>query len=420
MGGLRQDQHPDRLGTSPKAGGRTYRLAVLNTHPIQYFAPLYRRLACESDIDLTVYYCSRQGLERGLDRGFGREIAWDISLVDGYKCQFLPNLRKGGRAGQGFFQLANPHIITELYRARFDAIWLHAYNYFTSMAAFVAARLLGIPIFYRTESSLIYDQRVARPFWLGIAKMAFLRIYLSQIDRCLAIGSRNRQFFQYYGRSPATIDDVPYTVDNLFFQREAGIWEPRRQSLRQTLGLPSTAVIFIFVAKLIQEKRPLELIKAYSRLNAGDRAALVIAGDGILAPECKRYVAQAGLKNIVFTGFVNQSELPKYYALSDVLVHAADPCKGDWGLTVNEAMACGLAIIASEGVGAAIDLVKERGTGLMIPCGSISALAAAMERLLDRLVCDQMRSASKRVIAGWDYERCVRGIKRALSQTVPA
>jgi glycosyltransferase involved in cell wall biosynthesis len=335
-------------------------------------------------------------------------------------ASFFQTCEKAACAGQGFFQLANPRIITELYRARFDAIWLHAYNYFTSMAAFVAARLLGIPIFYRTESSLIYDQRVARPFWLGIAKMAFLRIYLSQIDRCLAIGSRNRQFFQYYGRSPATIDDVPYTVDNLFFQREAGIWEPRRQSLRQTLGLPSTAVIFIFVAKLIQEKRPLELIKAYSRLNAGDRAALVIAGDGILAPECKRYVAQAGLKNIVFTGFVNQSELPKYYALSDVLVHAADPCKGDWGLTVNEAMACGLAIIASEGVGAAIDLVKERGTGLMIPCGSISALAAAMERLLDRLVCDQMRSASKRVIAGWDYERCVRGIKRALSQTVPA
>ncbi|MGA2409595.1 MAG: glycosyltransferase family 4 protein [Candidatus Binataceae bacterium] len=389
----------------------------MNTHPIQYCAPLYRRLSSDSAIDLTVYYCSRQALDESYDRGFGRAIAWNIPLVDGYAHVFLANLRQSGRPGKGFFQLINPGIVKELYRKRYDAIWIHAYNYCTSMLAFIVARLLGIRIFYRTESSLVYDKMVTRPLWLRLMKLAFLRAYLAQVDRFLAIGSRNREFYRYYGQDMARIIDVPYAVDNEFFQCNAAAWTPQRPLLRQALGLPPDAIVFIFAAKLIPEKRPLEMIKAYERLHAPARAALVVVGDGVLADDCKTYVTQAHLNNIVFTGFVNQNEMPKYYALSDVLVHPADPCKGDWGLTVNEAMACGLAIIASEGVGAVDDLVKGRGTGLVVPCGSIQAVATAMEHLLDPNILSGMQAASKRVIQTWDFDQCVRGVKQALLES---
>ena len=86
---------------------KSYRLAVLNSHPIQYFAPLYRRLAETDDIDITVYYCSRQAVEPGhLDPGFGHEVIWDVPLLDGYRHKFLSNLG-GDRGVNGFLSLVN-------------------------------------------------------------------------------------------------------------------------------------------------------------------------------------------------------------------------------------------------------------------------------------------------------------------------
>src|SRR5436309_1263432 len=95
-----------------------YRLAVLQSHPIQYFAPFYRRLAQEPGLDLTVFYCSRQGLEEYVDPDFGERFKWDIPLLQGFRHQFLPNWRhQDGVAG--FFSLVNWPIIRELARGRF-------------------------------------------------------------------------------------------------------------------------------------------------------------------------------------------------------------------------------------------------------------------------------------------------------------
>src|SRR5450756_1994369 len=108
---------------------KRFRLAVLNSHPIQYFAPLYRRIAATGDIDITVYYCSRQGVERGyVDPGFGHEVIWDVPLLEGYRHVFLRNLW-GDRGVGGFFSLVNLGIVRELLRNRYHAIWLHGHNY---------------------------------------------------------------------------------------------------------------------------------------------------------------------------------------------------------------------------------------------------------------------------------------------------
>src|SRR5260370_36451919 len=101
---------------------RHYRLAVLNSHPIQYFAPLYRRLSKHPEIDLTVYYYCRQGAEGYFDPGFGRTIQWDVPLLEGYNYQFLQNLRKGETV-DGFASLINPEIVREIRNGRYDAIW---------------------------------------------------------------------------------------------------------------------------------------------------------------------------------------------------------------------------------------------------------------------------------------------------------
>src|SRR5215216_5830713 len=60
------------------------RIAVLNSHPIQYFAPLYAYLNRAPDLDVTALYLSDVSIRGGKDAGFGREVKWDVDLLAGY------------------------------------------------------------------------------------------------------------------------------------------------------------------------------------------------------------------------------------------------------------------------------------------------------------------------------------------------
>lgn len=72
-----------------------YKLAVLTSHPIQYQAPLFRKLSSHPYIDLAVYFCWDFGVkEEEYDPGFGKKIKWDIPLIEGYRYKFLANYRQ--------------------------------------------------------------------------------------------------------------------------------------------------------------------------------------------------------------------------------------------------------------------------------------------------------------------------------------
>ena len=73
---------------------RKVRLAYVVSHPIQYQAPLLRRIAQEPDIDLTVLFGSGFSVRGYKDEGFGVEVAWDTPLLEGYRSEFLPNHRR--------------------------------------------------------------------------------------------------------------------------------------------------------------------------------------------------------------------------------------------------------------------------------------------------------------------------------------
>src|SRR5437588_9411857 len=70
---------------------RKRRIAIFVSHPIQYFSPLYARLAKESDFDIVVFYDRKSGANAGFDPGFGRVVHWDVPLLEGYRYEFLGN-----------------------------------------------------------------------------------------------------------------------------------------------------------------------------------------------------------------------------------------------------------------------------------------------------------------------------------------
>lgn len=389
-----------------------FKLAILNTHPIQYFAPLYRRLAQEPDIDLTVYFCSRQGAEEYEDAGFGLRIKWDISLLDGYKHKFLKN-RRGREGVGGFWSLLNLEIVRELRQKRYDALLVTGHNHATYLIAIGAARVLGIPVFMRCETHLRLQRS---PLKRAIRTPLMTFLYRSLCAACLPIGTRNKEFYLSHGVSEARLFSVPYVVDNAFFARaDQGLDD--QASLRVELGLPPTKPLVLFASKLTHRKRPMDLLAAFHKVRTAETdAALVFVGSGEEEQVLKDYVRRHELPDVYFFGFRNQSDLPRFYSVADVFVLPSE--NEPWALVINEVMCAGLPVIASEEIGAVADLVRHGENGFTYEAGNVEALTEYLSQLLHAPeVRKRMGNASRRIIAQWDHERCVVGIRQAMMQT---
>ena len=387
-----------------------YRLAVLNSHVIQYFAPLYRRLAQEPDIDVTVYYCSRQGLDAYTDPGFGGQLVqWDVPLLEGYRSVFLDNWRHEIFV-KGFWSLVNPGIVAELRRNHFDAILVHGHNYATYLLACLAARWQGTPIFTRVETHLLLQRsRLKR-----LIREPLLRLFYSQCAACLAIGTRNAEFYRHHGVPDRKIFLVPYTVNNERFMAQADACRPHRAVLRAELGLRPDLPVLLFASKFIQRKHPLDVLRAKAELQwEGTECAVLLIGAGEEEQALRQYCNEQGLRDVYFLGFRNQSELPRYYAIADVFILPSE--NEPWGLVINEVMCAGVAVVATEEVGAVADLVRPGENGMLYPAQNVAALTAVLRGLVrDPHRCRRMGLRSREIIADWSYEHCVEGVRTAL------
>lgn len=214
---------------------KTFKLAILNSHPIQYFAPLYRRLTQEPRLDLTVYFCSRQGLETYFDPGFDKAVQWDIPLLEGYHHQFLPNLRRQDRVG-GFFSLINPALVSELHRQRYDALLVHGHNYLSTFVGILAAKAFGTAVFMRAETHLLLKRS---PLKRALRRPVMQFFYNHLVDRCLPIGTRNREFYLVHNVETERLFDVPYVVDNAYFMAQAAPFKEQVSEVREELDRKS-------------------------------------------------------------------------------------------------------------------------------------------------------------------------------------
>lgn len=386
-----------------------YRLAILNSHPIQYFVPFYRKLAEHPRIDLTVYYGSRQGAEEYVDTGFGQAIKWDIPLLEGYRHKFLSNWSWKRHLNESL-SLINPSIIGELRREKYDAVLVHGYIYFTNWLAFLAARLAGTPILLRGESHL----SDYRPGWKRSLKAVVLTKLFRHCAAFLPIGRLNADYYRHYGVPERKLFLAPYSVDNEFFTSQAGLYAAKREELKEELGIAPGLPVILYASKMTPRKRAIDLLRAFERLTReGTRGALVFVGDGEERQRLEAYAAERGLPRVYFLGFRNQSELPRFYAIADVFVL---PSVGEpWGLIINEVMCAGVPVVTTDQVGAAPDLVRPGENGFVYPAGDFGELAECLRVIIgDPEQVAAMGRRSHEIISRWDYERCLQGVLRAL------
>ena len=393
------------------------RLAYLVSHPIQYQAPLLRRIAQEPDIDLTVFFGSDFSLRNYQDEGFGVEVKWDVPLLDGYRHKFLPVIRDPGT--QTVTTPLNRGIYGSLRgeagELPFDVLWVHGYAMLNAMHGMLAAKALGIPILIRGDMWLQDRPRSGPKLFLKKVFFEFLKML---VDGVLTVGTLNAAYWRYYLGEDVPLFLMPYAVDNEYFQRKSLQATETRSELKQELGIDSDRPVILFTSKLQKRKHCSDLLDAY-RIITEEREAskpyLVIVGDGEERISLERQARSHGLFDVRFCGFRNQSELPRFFDIASIFVLPAQ--HEPWGLIVNEVMNAGKAVILSDDVGCHPDLVTDGVEGCVFPVRDVNALAAALRRVLaSPETAEIMGRRALEKINTWSFEEDVLALRQAIAK----
>ncbi|MEK7255678.1 MAG: glycosyltransferase family 4 protein [Bacteroidota bacterium] len=383
----------------------------LNSHPIQYFAPLYQEIERRKELNLTVLYSSAHGVGGETDREFGVEVKWDIPVLEGYRSVFLKNYaRKSGI--YGFWGLLNLGIINYLRKAPKSTLVVHGWGYATNWLALLAGRFFGHTVCLRGESPDSHE-RSRSPRSLAFRKLFFGKMLFRLPHRFLFIGNENAKFYTRYGVAKTKLVFAPYAVDNQRFANQFQALSPRREALKKELGLPAGKTIILASGKYIEKKRPLDLLRAFSQCSSRENACLVFMGEGELRSEMERFSVENRLENVRLTGFVNQSKVPEYYAVADLFVM----CSGEgetWGLSTNEAMNFHLPLLLSDLTGSSADLVLPGENGYVFKSGDVGELAQKLNALLALPLSQQreMGKVSARIIQEYSFEQIIDSLKK--------
>ncbi len=383
---------------------KSSRLAIVVSHPTQYYSPWFRWLAANTDINLRVFYLWNAGVNATHDPQFGKTFAWDVDLLSGYEHEFVPNTSPAPGSDR-FSGLRNPDLPSLLAAWRPDAVLLFGYNYATHLRLILWARLRRLPLIFRGDSHLLGRARLP---W---TKRLPLTLLYRQFAAFATVGEANRDYFRAFRVPARKIFAVPHCVNtDHFTPTDATRAEAAR--LRTSLGLNGKRVV-LFAGKLVPAKQPRALLEAFLAL-APAHAALVIVGEG---EEQAPLVARAADRpdvTVRFLPFANQSEMPARYLMADLF---ALPSRGHyetWGLAVNEAMHLGVPCIVSDRVGCQRDLVTDGETGWVFRSDDSAHLR---EKLAAAIIAD-LAPFSPRIaarIAGYTYETAALGLRLALA-----
>lgn len=382
------------------------RLAILASHPIQYFTPVYRRLANIPGLSLEVWYCRDFGARAAYDRQFDRVIQWDVDQLGGYHHRFLSNVSPI-RDTFNPLHAINPSVLPRMLRG-FDAVWVNGYLYPSNYLAAIGAKMSRTRVLMRSE--LRADVR-RDPGVRQSIRDTVIRRWVAMSDALLYIGRRNREAYLEYGADESKLFFTPYSVDvediAATIARSAD-----RASLRREWGIPRDDTVLLFVGKLTPRKHPEAMLHLAAECGRTVHVALV--GSGPLEAQLRAEAARAGLGNVSFHGFVNQRRIAEVYALADVFVMPSED--EPWGLVLNEAMAAGVAPVVCSDIGASADLIRDGETGFTFANGDWNAMTALVRRLVADADSRTAVGAAARAMSNrYSYGATVNGVVDALT-----
>ena len=384
------------------------KLAIITSHPIQYYAPWFSYINQNTDLDLKVFYLWNFGVAETIDSEFKQSIKWDIPLLEGYNYKFVSNVSKnpGTKSIGG---LKNPSLLSTVAKYNPNAVMLIGYNYSSLYRFIFQWDTRKAPLIFRGDS----HQLQFRKGWKEPLRRKFISLVYSRFAAFLYVGKANYEYFTYHGVKPQQLVFAPHSIDNKRFLQAADTAKIEAISWKKELGIPDNHKVILFAGKFNHKKRPIDLLQAYKQANLKD-ISLLFVGGGELEIELKKQAADH--PNIFFAPFQNQQMMPRTYAMADLFILPSYGYSETWGLAVNEAMCLSSPIIVSSHVGCGQDLVHEHQNGLIFEAGNIPDLTESIKLAfsdLERL--KQWGNKSCEIIQNYSYKQTTEGLQKALS-----
>ncbi len=376
----------------------TRRVVILTEIISPYRIPVFNALAQTPGIDLHVIFLAETDATMWQWKIYSEDIQFSYEVLAHWR-----------RRVRGYNVLLNRGVAAALAKAKPAVMVLGGYSYIAMWQAQGWARRRSIPVLLWSESNIEDRRKGRRPVeWLK-------KLFLRSCGGFIVPGRSAKRYLSSFGIPDRVIFTAPNAVDNDFFAGAARAARAQAPEARAKLGLPKS--YFLFVGRMVQEKGISVLLQAYERLDAPlrKRVGLVLAGDGPARAQSVEDAARIWPGKFVFPGFLQREELAVLYGLAEALVFPtfSDP----WGLVVNEAMACGLPVIATDVAGATTDLVRDGWNGRTVSPGDIDGLVSAMRQLAqDREGTQRMARNSLEHIANFTAQTWADGFTRAVTE----
>jgi glycosyltransferase involved in cell wall biosynthesis len=376
------------------------RIVFLVERPTQFDAPFFRFAAGDPEHGFRVLFTSSEVADPIFDPELGQLVSWGIELLKGYDHDVC---RLQGQS-RWLEERLRPEtcdlLITNGYRPR------------AHREAVRIAKKAGIATALRMDSVLWKDQPAR-----NLAKrLRFIARVKGKYDLFLGAGTLTREYLEACGVPPERRGLFPYSVDVKWFQDNSDLTPEERSAVRRQWfdRVPLDHRIILSVAKFNRREAPRDLLRAFARLDRKD-VWLLLAGAGPYAKELKQFADEHGRDRVRFLGYRPYPELPRLYAASDLFVHPAR--EEHWGVSVQEALACGRPVIASSRVGAAHDLINVGDNGFVYRLGDAEELARRIDSAL-ALPPERVRERSREILARWDYAASWRHLLAAAARVV--
>lgn len=385
------------------------KLAIISTHPIQYNAPWFQLLNSRQEVDIKVFYTWSQAQKTVKDKTFGRDIQWDIPLLEGYTYEFVVNTAKQP-GSHHFFGIDNPNLVKAIEAYSPDAVLIFGWNFRSHLK--VMRHFKGnLPVWFRGDSTLLDEEHGFKT----LLRRQVLRWVYSYVDKALYVGAANKAYFLKHGLKAEQLVYAPHAIDNARF---SGNYETnfniKAKEWRKALGFEPEDLVVLFAGKFETKKQPEFLIQALIEANKTRHQTikLVLVGNG--PQETKLKALASGYDFITFIPFVNQSLMPVVYRLGDLFCLPSKGPGETWGLAVNEAMASGSAVIVSDKVGCATDLVT-KAHGWVFKHNEPKDLVAILKELSHRTI-ENKTVGLKNHIAQWHFKAIVERIEHLIKK----
>jgi glycosyltransferase involved in cell wall biosynthesis len=384
------------------------RVLVLHNIISPHVLPYFEGLAAEPDVDLTVWFLDRSTSARN----------WDTTVRGQFRWEILPGFRLEIPLEERVVLHINPSILWRIPKGKFDVVVLFAgYDSPTLWLAALICRMLRIPLVVRSGSlpgASAFGATSSRLARLRRSATRFLvRAVVRSAQTWVAYGSRSKRYLIELGASADRVYTCWNTVRTQELANQAADMRTRRDAIREERGVSQENVVFLYVGRLEAFKRVEILIDAFKCLRARmPQIILWIVGYGPKEAELKaRSAAEPGIR---FWGAVRMERIAEFYAAADAFVL---PSGDIWGLVINEAMACGLPIVAADTVGCTDDLIMPGANGYVYRWNNVRELAEIMERLAtDESLRIRLGLCSQSHIRSFSYADAVAGLASAVRQ----